>query len=186
MVSNPSSVMETNIQFRFMLPVLQFVAATFFGGIGLWQRHQILNQPFMGDQTLWETTARFHVWPLPYRFAVISNIPAVLAAAVIEWPIGTIWPDLGELFGFVLFLLFVPILWFFVGLQLDRHPSAYRRYSWLLIYFALFCAITIFTPGYVGYVISGSVLWLAFVVLVVRIGAKSRLRIGSPKKEAES
>jgi hypothetical protein len=178
--------METSIQFRFRLPVLQFVAATFFGGIGLWQRHQILNQRFIGEQTLWETTAKYHVWPLPYRFAVIPNIPAMLAAGVIEWPIGTIWPNMPEPFGFVLFLLLVPILWFFVGLQLDRDPSAYRRSSWLLIWFAVFCAIAMFTPGYVGYVISGSVLWLAFVVLVVRIGAKSRVRISSPKKEAES
>lgn len=61
-------------QYRVLLPVIQTIAAVLFGGVGLWQRHAILNQRFIGDQTMWDTTARFHVWPLPYRFAVIREM----------------------------------------------------------------------------------------------------------------
>ena len=55
--------MSREIRFRTLLPIAETVLAALFGGVGLWQRKQILSQPFLGDQILWESTARYHGWP---------------------------------------------------------------------------------------------------------------------------
>jgi hypothetical protein len=60
-------------QFRTVLPVLQTVLAVLFGGWGLWLRNSILGKPFLENSTLWNSTARFHVWP--FKFAAIMNMP---------------------------------------------------------------------------------------------------------------
>jgi hypothetical protein len=161
--------MSRNLRFRVLLPVLATATVILVGGIGLWQRHRILNQRLFGDQTLWESTARFHVWPLPYRFAVITNIPAFLTAGVIEWPIGSRWPQFPEIFGFVLFVLFVPVTWYVIGSHLDKNPAANKRIWTILLSFTTLAISAMSTPGYVGYVFSGCVLWLAFAVAIWRV-----------------
>ena len=159
--------MRGNTKFRFLLPVSETVTAIVVGGFGLWQRHHILSQPFVGDQTLWESTARFHVWPLPYRFAVISNIPAFLTAAIVEWPIGRLWPQLPEVCGFVLFVLFVPVLWYLLGSLLDKMQ---RDKCWaVLLSFTALAIAAMFTPGHASYILSGCLLWLAFGVVIGRM-----------------
>jgi len=161
--------MRTHTPYRLLLPVIQTVAAIVFGGVGLWERHAILNRPLFGDQTLWDSTARFHVWPLPYRLAVISNIPAFVTAGIVEWPLSAIWPRMPETVGFVLFVGCVPILWYFLGQRLDRVPAANRQSRKVLLSFAVLSIAAIFTPGYIGYLYSGSLLWVAFAVLVSRV-----------------
>src|SRR6266704_745295 len=94
---------------RVWLPVVQLALAAVFGGVGISRRNQILNQVWL-DQTLWHSTARFHVWPWPFKLAFILNLPAALIAAVVEWPLGKIWPNLPELIGWLLCLPFVAIL----------------------------------------------------------------------------
>ena len=44
--------MSREIRFRTRLPIAETVLAALFGGVGLWQRKQILSQPFLGDQIL--------------------------------------------------------------------------------------------------------------------------------------
>jgi hypothetical protein len=161
--------MSRKTQFRFLLPIVETLMAALVGGIGLWQRHHILSQRFVGDQTLWESTARFHVWPLPYRFAVITNIPAFFAASIVQWPMGWLVPELPEIFSFVLFVLFVPMLWFLVGSRFDRLPAASKRPWAILLSFTMLATAAMFTPGYVEYVLSGCVLWLVFGVVIGRI-----------------
>ena len=34
---------------------------------------------------MWDTTARFHVWPWPYKFAFVSNFPAFMAGSLLSW-----------------------------------------------------------------------------------------------------
>jgi hypothetical protein len=62
-------------QFRRVLPALQTAVAVSFGGWGLWLRNSALSQPFF-NSTLWNSTAAYHVWPWPFRFAAILNVPA--------------------------------------------------------------------------------------------------------------
>jgi hypothetical protein len=158
--------MSRKTQFRILLPVIETFAAILVGGVGLWQRHQILNQRLFGDQTLWESTARYHVWPLPYRFAVISNIPAFLAAAILQWPVGELWPQLSEVSGSVLFVLFVPVIWYLLGSRLDSISKANERCWAILLLFTALAVAAMFTPGYVGYFSSGCILWIAFGAVV--------------------
>jgi hypothetical protein len=42
------------------------------------------SRPLFGVQTLWNSTARFHVSPRPYKSAVVSNIPAFMAGALLR------------------------------------------------------------------------------------------------------
>lgn len=168
MVSNHqgASPMRTT-PYRTLLPIVQTVSAIAFGGIGLWQRHVILNRPFWGDQTLWDSTARFHVWPVPYKFAVVSNFPAYMAAGLIEWSLSTIWRPMPETVGFVLFMALVPVLWYFVGRRLDSGPSNSQSQK-LLLAFGVFALAGIFTPGYAGYRVAGFLLWIIFGMVVAR------------------
>jgi hypothetical protein len=117
------------LRFRVLLPVVETTLATLAGGIGLWQRHQILNQRFLGDHTLWESTARFHVWPLPLRFAVVSNVPSFLASALVRWPLKTLWPQMPETLGFLPLILFVPLLWYLVGLHSTSSPPLENEFG---------------------------------------------------------
>src|SRR5450759_4373408 len=103
--------MAGKTQFRLVLPIAETVAAAAFGFVGLWQRHSVLNRPGWGDgQTMWDTTARFHVWPWPFKFAVASNIPAFLTSGVVALPL----KQVSEWTGLTLLVLLVPLLWYCV------------------------------------------------------------------------
>ena len=100
-------------KFCMLLPLGQCGLASLFGGFGLWQRSRILSRPgFFEGTTLWDTTVRFHVWPWPFKFAAVSNMPALLAGLLLSIPIGAIRPTLPEAVQLAPTLLFVVILWF--------------------------------------------------------------------------
>src|SRR5258705_8498642 len=101
-------------QFRRILPIAQVMLAGLFGGLGLWQRNQILSHDYLFGIG-WNTTARFHVWPWPFKFAVISNLPAFLAGLLLSWPIGAVRPELHEAVQLAPSLLFVLVLWYWIG-----------------------------------------------------------------------
>src|SRR5260370_2424836 len=78
--------MDRQSSLRNLLPAVQSAIAVLFGGTGLWQRSAILSRPWFSEgQTMWDTTARFRVWPWPYKFAVVSNFPAFMAGALLSW-----------------------------------------------------------------------------------------------------
>lgn len=170
--------MSHEIRFRILLPVAQTVLAALFGGVGLWQRNQILSQRFLGDQTFWESTARFHVWPWPYKFAAISNLPALLAGALVSLPINTLWPELPEAVELAPSLVLVAMLWYWVGRRLDRRSPgigaarmlAGTETPWILLFvFTAVCLIGAFLPiGYVGYLPYGAAVWVATVATIRR------------------
>jgi hypothetical protein len=164
-------------QFRVLLPIAQCGMAAIFGGIGLCQRSAILNRPFFG-QTGWQSTAVFHVWPWPYKFAVISSAPAFITSAVLLWPIGVTWPRLPEYIQHSPSLLFVLLLWYWVGKRLDQRWSITNRIPWIALFaFTSLCLLGALLPiGYVGYLPYGVMLWATAGVVIARFG------VGNPMK----
>ncbi len=160
--------MIRGIRFRTILPIAQCGFAALFGGLGLWQRSTILSRPGFGEgQTLWDSTARFHVWPWPFKFAVVTNTPAFLSWAVVSWPIGERWPDIPEVVFAAPSLLFVALLWYAVGRWLDRQwdtlgrPATQSKWPWiLLLLFTLICAGGASIRSTSAYLIWGVVQWL--------------------------
>jgi hypothetical protein len=167
-------------RFRILLPAAQCLLAALFGGVGLWQRSAILSRPWFSEgQTMWNTTARFHVWPLPYKFAAVVNMPAFLAGDLLGWPIGERWPELPESVLATLQLLLVPILWYWVGFRLDRRWNVTDPTPWIaLSIFTLVCLVGAFLPiGYVGFLPYGFVVW---VITALTISRRTYTRSGIP------
>jgi len=160
--------MNGTLPFRFVLPIVQAISAIVFGGIGLHQRHQILSQTVFGAQSLWESTARFHVWPLSYRFAFVTNAPAFLAAEITSFPLERLSPNVAETSGFVIALLGVIVLWYSIGRSLDSRQTHVTFQPWgLFMLFTALGILGIFTPGYIGYIYYGILLWISFTVGIV-------------------
>lgn len=156
-------------QFRLLLPPIQIISAACFGGVGLWERYQILNQRIWGDQTLWNSTAAFHVWPRPLRFAVVTNIPAFLAAGIVEWVVRWFGANPPEIAAFAVSVVFVGVLWHKIGSQFDAQLAASTQRPWMiLLCFTAFSIAGVFTPGYISYVYYGIMLWVAFTIVIVR------------------
>jgi hypothetical protein len=102
-------------RFSMLLPVAQSVLTAIFGGLGLWQRSMILSRPFLEGQLLWDTTARFHVWPWPYKFAVILSMPAFVGGMLVSWLVSAFGLKISEVIQIALFFVLVPALWYWVG-----------------------------------------------------------------------
>jgi hypothetical protein len=157
-------------QFRKLLPISQTAFAMLFGGWGLWLRNSILSRPFLGDSTGWDSTLRFHVWPWPFKFAAILNMPAFLAGSLLSWPLDSIWPGLPESVSCLPVLLFVPLLWYWIGSWLDRRRSSNtNRNAWksqwiLLLVFTVVCAaassLSRQVGGYTSYLPLGISIWI--------------------------
>jgi hypothetical protein len=159
--------MGSGHHFRRLLPVVQTVLAPLFGGLGLWQRNEILSYSFFG----WNSTAAFHVWPWPYKFAVVSNMPAFLAGSLVWWPIGVVWPAASEAVANARLLVLVPILWYRVGSRLDRRWGMTDKTPWIaLATFTFVCLVgALIRIGYVGYIPYGIVVWLTTAFALWRI-----------------
>jgi len=167
--------MRRPVRFRLLLPIVQTIMAGLFGGVGLWERNRILCRPFLGNQTLWESTARFHVWPWPFKFAVISNLPAFLAGSLLTVPIGVVFRSLLEAAQLAPSLLLVAILWYWVGSRLDRRwrktgagVFSETQVPWIVLFvFTVICLIGAFLPlGYAGYLPYASVVWLVIAAFI--------------------
>lgn len=166
--------MVEGAQFRKVLPALQTALAFLFGGWGLWIRHSILSRPFFGDSILWNTTARFHVWPWPYKFAVVLNMPAFLIGLLLSWPLDALRPGLPESVLLLPALLLVPLLWYLAGLWLDKRKGAgqnkrVRNRVWtILLLFIAVCAAASSIPssvwGYTNYIEFGAMIWMTVAV----------------------
>jgi hypothetical protein len=160
--------MAEGSQFRKRLPVAQTVLATFLGGWGLWLRNEILSHSWMG----WNSTARFHAWPWPLKFVAIVNMPAFLAGSLLSWPIYNLRLELPESVEALASLVFVPLLWYWIGSWLDQrwdlrekagNPS--KRPWILLLVFTLVCAVGASIPitsvtSYTSYLPYGIAVWV--------------------------
>jgi len=144
-----------------MLPASQVALGLLFGGWGLWQRNEILSHDYLFG-TGWNSTARFHVWPWPFKFAVIENLPAFLAGVLLSWPISAAKPDLPESAQLAPTLIFVVVLWYWVGLRLDRQWDVGEKAPWVfLAVFTGVCFAGAFLPlGYTGYLPYAALVWL--------------------------
>ena len=172
-------MMRQVMQFRKLLPSIQVVLAVFFGGVGLWQRNSILSHSFLG----WNSTARFHVWPWPYKFAAISNMPALLVAALPSWPVGDLWPDLPETVQIAPVVPCVLLLWYWIGSRLDQRWRTAQATPWVALMIFMLVSLTgaLIPIGYVGYLPFGVMLW---VVTAVVLGlCRRRPDVGRVKKE---
>src|SRR5690348_12009333 len=129
--------MAREIHFRRVLPALHTAIAISFGGWGLWLRNSILSRPFWGSNG-WNTTAVFHVWPWPLKFAAILNMPAFLGGLVLCWPLSYLRPGLPEWISSLPSLLLVPVLWYAVGSWADKRQFDKAKMR---------------LPGYVGWVL---------------------------------
>ncbi len=115
-------------------------------------------------QDSWQRACRSGtVWPWPYRFAVISNFPASIASSLLLWPLSFVWPKVPESVEAVLALLLVLILWYWVGLQLDRRWRVKDKSPWFaLSSFALLSMGGAFLRiGHVDFLPYGFVLWVS-------------------------
>src|ERR1700722_4279798 len=127
--------------FRKLLPLAQTFIAAVFGAWGLLLRDSIIR-----NSLGWNSTLRFHVWPWPFKFAAILNMPAFIAGALVSWPLASLRPGLPESVSILPTLLFVPLLWYLVGSWADRiSRSAQSRntrfvFSISFLLFTLVCA----------------------------------------------
>lgn len=127
---------------------------------------------------MWETTARFHVWPWPYKFAVITNVPAFLAGLLFSWPVETAWPSIPESVESLPSLLLVPILWYWVGSRLDRRWDTSDKTPWIaLLIFTVVCLIGAFIrTGYTSFLFPyGVTIWLIAALVLGRIRRRSQI-----------
>ena len=161
--------MTSRGRFRQILPASQVALAALFGGWGLWQRNQILSHDYLFGIG-WNTTARFHVWPWPYKFAAVTNFPALFAGLLLTVPIGAVRPTLPEAVQLIPTLGFVLFLWRWVGSRLDQRWTVANRTPWIAIsVFMVVSLVGALLPmGYTGF------LPYAFVVWVFATAALSR------------
>src|ERR1035438_34344 len=160
------------MRFRTLLPISQGLACGLLGLLGAWQRIAGLNRMTFGDQPLWNTTARFHFWPWPYKLAVSVNLPSFIAGGLLVWPLGRRW-QLAEYTAMALSLLIGVLLWYWIGSRLDRSVEAkYVRLRTVLVALFVFdfvCLAGALTlPGVFGL---GVLTWFAAVILLSRLRA---------------
>src|SRR5215475_740898 len=116
--------MNPDTRFRTVLPLLETVLAASFGGWGLFERNAILSRPFWGS-TGWHTTAVFHVWPWPFKLAIILNMPVFLAGCFLPcWPLDFLGSAVPEWVCFLERLLLVPLFWYLLGSWADEKKRA--------------------------------------------------------------
>ena len=160
--------------FSRLLPWIQCSIAAIFGGWGQWQRSEILSHPFFEGTTFWETTARYHVWPWPYKFAAILNMPALLAGVLLTIPIGAVGPAIPEALLLAPSLVFVVFLWFWIGRGLDKRWTMRQMTPWILMaVFLIVCLTGALIPiGYTGFLEYGALLWLLLALTFRRLRKK--------------
>lgn len=166
---------------RRILPILQTVIAMTFGGWGFWIRNSILSGAFLGDSIGWDSTLRFHVWPWPFKFAVVQNIPAFLIGLLLSWPIDSFKPRLPEWVSLLPSLLLVPALWYLIGAWLDRKQVLGRASGkTVVIIFFAFTAVSLIVAASSGWIFGsyttfiplGIVYWIALVIATYLFGRR--------------
>jgi hypothetical protein len=159
--------MLAKLRFRMWVAVLATTIAEGFGAVGLWQRNHVLSQPLFMGQTLWESTARFHVWPWPFKVGAISAFPAFLGGSIVMMPvnlmIGTL-PETAELLPAGALSL---LLWYWVAARLERYSPA-MRWASLGVFLVLSLTGALLPIGYTGWLPFGVLAWCVGTLMLRR------------------
>jgi hypothetical protein len=154
-------------RFRLLTATAAMIIAEGFGAVGLWERNHILSQPFFMGAPLWESTARFHVWPWPYKLAAIWALPAFIGSSIVMVPIRLLLPALPEAAELLPAGAFVLLLWYWVASRLERYSPAIRWAS-LSVFLALSLIGALLPLGYTGWVPYGALMWCVAALLLRR------------------
>ena len=169
--------MPTQLQLRKVLPISQTLLAVAFGGWGLWERITSINDSWLG----WNSTLRFHVWPWPFKFAVVQNIPAFLIGLLLSWPIDSFKPGLPEWVSLLPSLLLVPLLWYLIGAWLDRKRVLERTsVETVVLIFGVFTAVSLIVAVSSGWIFGfyttfiplGILYWIALAIATYLLGRR--------------
>jgi hypothetical protein len=169
--------MPTQLQLRKVLPISQTLLAVAFGGWGLWERFTFINDSWLG----WNSTLRFRVWPWPFKFAVVQNIPAFLIGLLLSWPIDSFEPGLPEWVSLLPSLLLVPLLWYLIGAWLDRKRVLGRTSGeTVVLIFGVFTAVSLIVAVNSGWILRsdttfiplGIVYWIALAIAAYLLGRR--------------
>lgn len=105
-------------------------------------------------------------------------MPAFLAGSILSWPLDHFRPGLPEWVSFLPVLLFVPLLWYWVGSWSDKSVNSdkSRNSKWgrwiLFLLFIVVCAaaasVSENVGGHTGYLGFGIAIWL-----IAAIGARA-------------
>ena len=97
-------------------------------------------------------------------------MPAFLAWSLLGWPISEHWPTIPEAAMDGPSLLFVAMLWYWVGLRFDLRWGVTDKTPWIaLVVFTLVSLGGAFIPiGYVGYLPYGFVVWVTATLTISR------------------
>jgi hypothetical protein len=101
-------------------------------------------------------------------------MPAFLAGGLLSWFLEALWPGLHIPVSIVPVLLFVPLLWYWIGSWLDQsgNPDGNqntRKRQWiLLLLFTAVCLVGSSVPpklgGYTSYVPLGIAIWVIAII----------------------
>ena len=155
-------------RFRWLVTAGGTAVAAAFGAVGQWERNRILNQPFIEGSTLWDTTARFHVWPWPFKLAAIWNMPAFIGGSILMLPFRLIWTTLAEAADFVPEAVLTVFLWYRVGSRLETYSLTAR---WVLLVALGGASITgaVIPIGYTGWLLYGALVWCVAGLLLRKL-----------------
>ena len=152
----------------------------------MWQRNYILSHAFLG----WNSTARFHVWPWPFKFAAVLNMPAFLGGLLLSWPLERLWHITSEFLLCSPSLFLVVLLWYCMGRYLDGIANAspvkfaFRvPFLWALIvsFMGVSAVLAYLDTSYTSYLPYGVMLWIAVGTCILartvyRASTAARLR----------
>jgi hypothetical protein len=158
--------MLARFRFRFLIAITGTIMAEAFAAVGLWQRNHILSQSFFMGTTLWESTARFHVWPWPYRFAAILALPAFIGGSMVMLPFRLFVHNIPEAADLLPTAALSLLLWYWVASKLEAYTPV-TRWTSLCVFLALSLAGAFLPLGYTGWLIPyGALAWCiaAFVL----------------------
>lgn len=170
--------MPGRFRFRYLLTAAGTSVSIAFGAVGFWERNHIVSRPFL-NSNLWESTARLHVWPWPFKLAGICDMPAFIGGTLLMLPIRLVCTTLPEFADLVPAGVLTVILWYCVACRLERYSLATR--SLLLICFGLLSLTGALVPiGHTGWLPFGFLMWCIAVLslrfvseLPVKFGQKS-------------
>ena len=157
--------MLANLRSRMWVAVLATALAESFGAVGLWQRNHVLSQQFFMGQTLWESTARFHIWPWPFKVAAIWAFPAFFGGSIVMMPVNLLIGPLPEAAELLPAGALALLLWYWVAARLERYAPAIRWAS-RGVFLVLILTGALLPLGYTGWFPFGVLAWCVATLLL--------------------